>query len=465
MSLGTFTPGEIKARPGRYVRLVGTGQSPAATPSGRVAVVAIATDGPLNTPTELTSEGQLTALFGAAGGTDVARQAFLGGVEVVQFVRPGSGGAAAELQLDDDDTPSATGVITLTWRHVGVNGNSAKATVRDDPADGSFGQLLIYLGTELLDTVSFAAGSDEVDGLVAALADNDYVSAVKDAAGTGTLARATDLAFTGGSAPTVNSASYTTAYAALNGTSFDVITIDSVTPSVHTALGAQLDSWAQIGKRVEGVVGEPKSVAIADRLTHAAANNNDLMRYVAMGWNDGDGDVEGAAAAGRIAGEIASQPKADTFVTGLVIAGALTLLESISPTQYETAVTSGAIMFRINAAGQIAVDAGVTTRVTLGEDEDSGVKKIRRMRIRMHMLDRVVSATESLTVRNDEDGQKALIGAAQYELNRLVSEGALAEAEAFIDPDNPPADDNVWIGVGFRDVDSADKVYFTFRLR
>lgn len=473
----TFLPRETKLRPGVYVRTINVG-GPAvpASPAGVVGMPRTASWGPVGVPTVVSSPDAAKLLFGEPDNGPLM-QAFAAGAESLIVVRVGAAGVAAHLDLQDI-TPAVG--VTLTAKYPGVGGNGAtgsglKATLQNHPTDTTRKQLLIYQGTTLVQTVTFVkapVGSTESDALVSALAasGSDYVVATRGVGAGATLTNVTSQNLTGGTDSAITGSDYTTALGVLEPLTvqFNTLAVDTNDASIQAGVGAWVARVRGDGKRIIAVVGEPTSVALATRMTNAAAFNNPAVVYVGNGFVDTNGvAVEGYLAAARIAAMIAAQPYNESL-TRKVMVGAASVLGGLTGPQVDTSILSGALVFSLNGAGQVQVEYGIDTLVTLAGDQDAGWKKIRRVKTRDTLIDRASLLTEPMigTVTNNSIGQSQVINAVQTVLDGMISEGGLRPgATAALDPANPPTTDSIWLVVSADDLDSVEKLYTTFRLR
>jgi len=122
------------------------------------------------------------------------------------------------------------------------------------------------------------------------------------------------------------------------------------------------------------------------------------------------------------------------------------------------------LVFTMSAQKQVHIEYGINTFVTPDADHDAGWKKIRRVKTRDNLIDRITATWDPLIgkVNNNADGRATLIAAAQGIINQMVAEGALLAGTIYEDPNNPPAGDSAWFVVQVDDLDSAEKVYITF---
>lgn len=469
MAGAVFQVGEQKIRPGVYVRVTNIGEPPEAiVPQGIVAALFRASWGPLAQVTYLENADAVTATFGSAGTIDTALEAFRGGCRRVVGYRLGSGGAKASITLKDTATTPAD-VVTITAKYEGVRGNDFKVTVRDSLTDTTKRELLLYEGVTLLQAITFAKGTGEPQALVDAVnaSNSPYITATKVADGNGILATVTQQALTGGQDPTVNGQSYSAGLSAIEAIDWNVLAVDTDDTSTHAVVQTYIDRVRNEGKRVIGVVGEPTSVQLSTRLANARAFNDPAIVYVANGFKGSDGVArEGYKAAARVAGMIAAANITESL-THYVVKGATEIVGALTNAEIEQAIQSGALVFTMSAQKMIQIEYGINTFVVPTADMDMGWQKIRRVRTRDNLMDRIAATWEPLVgkVTNSPDGRATLIAAAQGIINKMIAEGALLDGSIWEDPNNPPAGDSAWFVVAVDDLDSLEKIYITFQFR
>lgn len=458
--------GETKVRPGVYVRITNVG-APAQgnVPQGTVAALFQATWGPLG-KTILESADAVTDTYGSGGNTVVPTEAFNGGCRKVVGYRLGTGGTKGALTLQDTTAVTPVNVVRLDALYVGTRGNSLKATVRDSLTDGTKRELLIYEGTTLRQTFTFAkGGGGEVDALVAAVAaGSSWITATKLAPGNQTMAAITQSAFTTGADPAVDGSSYSTALTAIEAEDWNVLCVDTDTTSIHATVQSYIDRVRSEGKRVRAVLGEPTSVAFATRKANASAFNDPAIAYVANGFQKSDGtNLEGFKAAARVAGMQAASPY-NQSLTHAIVTTATDLVGGLTNAEIEQAINAGCLVFTKNAAGQVQIEYDINTFVTTTADLDAGWKKNRRVKTRDYLIATISATWDPLVgkVDNNPDGRATLIAAAQGVINAMIRAGALQDGKVIEDPDLAPAGESAWFKIqNLVDNDSAEKMYLT----
>ncbi|CEP67883.1 Tail sheath protein [Moorella glycerini] len=469
MAGSVFQVGEQKIRPGVYVRVTNIGEpAVAVVPQGIVAALLRASWGPLGQVVTLENADAITATYGSGGTLDVAAEAFRGGCRRVLAYRLGTGGTKATLTLKDTAATPAD-VVTLTAKYEGIRGNDFKITIRDSLTDATKRELLVYEGTTLRQTITFAKGTGEPQALVDAVtaSNSPWITATKLADGNGTLAAINQQALAGGTDPTVTGTDYSAGLSAIEAIDWNVLAVDTEDPATHTTVQTYIDRVRNEGKRVLAVVGEPTSVALTTRLANAAAFNDPPIIYVANGFKGSDGVArEGYKAAARVAGMVAAAQITDSL-THAVVRNATELVGALTNAEIEQAIQSGALVFTMSAQKQVQIEYGINTFVTPTADMDAGWKKIRRVRTRDNLMDRIAATWDPLIgkINNSPDGRATLIASAQGIINTMIAEGALLAGTIYEDPNNPPAGDSAWFVAQVDDLDSAEKVYATFAFR
>ncbi len=465
---GFFTIGETKDRPGIYKRIENNGSFDTAGARAGIGAAVVSGDwGPLNMANVITATEDLTDYVGGETGSGykAIKEMFKGGVETIVVVRAGSGGTKASLTLGDTAS-TAVDVVTLTAKYPGTMPLSV--SIQTSLTDASFKEVTIYTGTRTLEKFQITAGSAEVDGIVAALAGSAYVDAAKIAAGTGTLKTITQTSLTGGVQPTVNNTAYGTAMDAANSELFDVIAVDTNDTDVHATLAAFVARIYLGGDYPIGVISEPHSVTIANRKTHATAFNDEKIVYVYNGWKDASGNsYEGYMAAARIAGMIAASASNESL-THRSVSGAVSLIDTLTNTDIIAAIKAGCLVISRSKTGLIMIEKAINTLVSATGDKDAGWKKIRRVKTRFELMNRIEINVEPLVgaVNNDPDGRAAIIAAGQTVLDAMVAEGKILAGATFaLDENYQPTGDSAWFIIQADDIDSFEIGYLTFRFR
>jgi hypothetical protein len=407
---------------------------------GVVAVVGVANDGPVASAKTLTSLGQLDQVYASGAGRNVAAEAWRGGALQEVFVRAGQNDGVVATKTLVDTTGSPINAVRLDWKNPGTRGNGASVTVVDSIAAPSTTRTLsLFINAVLVESFNFAKGSSgigEPQALVDAIGgatgtNSSYLNATKLADGTKILATvASPTTFASGANPTVNAAAYTTAMGILEGVPWNVAVFDTqdtvtIQPSIVT--------WA---KTLEGkglyrlvAIGDPVSVTptVATRYGRAAGFNQWNLLYVGdqfvrTNFDGTTSTVEGAEAAGRVAGLVAKDDIVSTSSAQLLGTDVTALSASATMIASDVAasIQNGMIVFNLDDNRRAQIAAGVTSYVTLDGVHSRRWKNILRVVRRYRLMINVSAAWQHLDVENDENGRGTVIAKAQDEIDTLV---------------------------------------------
>lgn len=457
---GTFLLGEKKVRPGVYYRRERAGITTEGAINGICAVLYQSNWGALNEVFDF-DQTMLNEVEDYAGdGADIIREALLGGATTVRAVRVGGEtGTSATITLKTaDSTPKDAVKITAKYP-----GKRAFTIVVDTDLISDQRRVRILDGVQVFQQFMFDTSSDEAASLVEAMANNRFFVAEK--LNKGELADVTQTAFTAGTNPTVTNESYDVGTNVLERYRWNVIIADSSSVDVHATLFNFVKQSYETGHLGMACVAEEKSVALATRMSHAAAYNDEKMVYVLNGWKSITGTVyNGWLAAARIGGMIAGS-ETNTSVTHDVIQSALELLEPMTNGEIIRAETKGCLVLSINDDDQIWIDNAINTLVTLNANMDEGWRKVRRTKCRFELIDRINRTHDKLigNINNDDNGRATIIAAAQKVINEMAGEAKLMpQSYVELDEAHPPEGDSVYLKLYILDIDSAEKIYNSF---
>ena len=221
---GTFILGETKVRPGTYFNIQKKGGNAAAgVMNGVTAVIFRADLGPLNEAIELSAEDGYEGTFGTALTTDAMKEAIAGGAKTIIACRVGNGGTQVSIKLQDSE---ATDVVSITAKYPGAK--DFVVTVREKLSDSTLKECIFYAGTTEFEKVEFAAGTDEANALVDALASSKNFKAEVIKSGTVTLQNVSQSQFTKGTDPQVTNGDYSNAFKQVEAYEFNTICADCV---------------------------------------------------------------------------------------------------------------------------------------------------------------------------------------------------------------------------------------------
>lgn len=462
-----FNEGETKVRPGVYQRHTNIGfNAVISSQDGYCAIPIQASWGPLGKVVRNIVANDLTKNYGSgtygAGYTVPAASAmFDGGASVVYTYRLGTGGKQASKELDG---------LTVTAKYPGTMAISV--AVQEKLGDKTTKKFQVYAGTTLVEEFPFAAdGKAEGENLVAAAANSKYVIVTGSATTVEVLAVASG-ALEGGENPTVTNEDYSKAFAAFEPYYYNTIALDVDDPDMTLSLMLQayLANAYKLGKLGMAVVGDKATVDFETRCAHAKAFNDCKVVYLGGGWMSGTESKDGVMAICYTAGVIASTPS-NQGIVHTVINGATELCgETLTFAQYEDAIAAGMLLPAMSNDGSIWYDSGINTLITPDEGtQDLGWKKIRRVKVRFELMDRLdrTLAPKVGRVSAGTDGIADIVQAGQRVLDAMANnEGKLKRGAQFIeDKANPASGDSAWFIIQADDIDSLEKIYLQYQFR
>lgn len=458
-----FKLGEQKVRPGVYVRWYNDGGSGTFGGSTGVAAAVVKSNwGPTEKVVQVNDLSQIDKVIGSGYGAEVVEQALLGGAVEVLVVRAGLGGEHSEGILKDDE-----GLESLKISSKYPSSREFNITIREALNDDEK-ELIAYEGTRVIERHSFKKGGDEAKELADLLnvASVYFVAQVQGDGGK--VDSVVNESLTGGSDPSVVAQDYIDAFTLLERKFYDGITVDTEDTAIHASLNAFINRNLQEGSRIIGVLGEKVDTPFATRIANAKAFNNFAMIHVGNGFLVGESEIDGALAAARVLGEMVSGNYKDSL-TKKEISGSTGIYGELTPSEYIEAAKNGMMVFSESVNGLAQIDYGINTLVSPGTDEDDGWKKIRRVRTRYELIDRIaftLANAMSTGVDNNNDGRQYIITLANGIINQMIADGGLESGEMIIDDANPPQGDSVWFKFdNLVDLDGIEKVYLAFGFR
>lgn len=314
---GTFILGETKVRPGTYFNIQKKGGNAAAgVMNGVTAVIFRADFGPLNEAIELSAEDGYEGTFGTALTTDAMKEAIAGGAKTIIACRVGNGGTQGSIKLQDSDSTDA---VSITAKYPGAK--DFVVTVREKLSDSTLKECIFYAGTTEFEKVEFAAGTDEANALVDALASSKNFKAEVIKSGTVTLQNVSQSQFTKGTDPQVTNGDYSNAFKQAEAYEFNTICVDTEDTSVHLLLQSFINRIFDAASLTQAVVAEKHTVDLETREAHAASFNDEKMHYVLNAHvNEQGTEIDGYQTAARIAGMIGAVA-ANSSLTHTVVSG------------------------------------------------------------------------------------------------------------------------------------------------
>lgn len=466
---GTFLLGEKKVRPGVYYRYENAGNvSTVGATNGVLACLFQSNWGPVNKQFEMdvTMINNISDYYGIGDGIKVLSEGFKGGALTIRAVRVGGDdGVASTIKL-----LNSTGqeVVQLDAAYVGDR--AFTVSVRTNLVNNER-QCVIYDGTEIFEQYSFDAGENEAENLVEAmrlsknfnailLKPSNYVASA--------LESVTQAPMTVGKNPTVTVASYSKGSDVLERYKWNCIIADTDDSDVQDVLESFVQQSYETGHLGMCCIAGTSYEGMDARIAKAASINDEKVVYLLHGWEDSSGvNHEGWIAAARLGGMIAAF-ETNTTITHDVIQGAVNLIEPLTNGEIIKAEQRGCLVLSLNDSEQIWVDSAINTLVTPDDNQDEGWKKIRRVKTRFELMDRVDSTCEKLVakVNNDTDGRQTVMAAAQNVINEMIAEKKLFDGSVIYEDAGHPAEgDSAWFTLAIDDIDSLEKIYMTYRFR
>ncbi|MFA9457430.1 phage tail sheath subtilisin-like domain-containing protein [Halalkalibacter sp. AB-rgal2] len=457
----TFQPGEQKVRPGTYFRISNIGDPPfLAGAVGIAATIVQSNWGPLGEVIDLEGSNEITSKIGLTG-VNVLSEVFRGGAREIKAIRVGSGGTRAELVLKDGNEED---VIRLSTKY--PTSRQFRLIIRDVLGDADKRECLVYEEMQERERLVFTT-DNQIEAFVDVInKESVFFDAEKMSDGDGTLESIFNSLVDGGADPQVTGEDYVIAEEILETVDWNILITDSADASIHATIHSYIDRLRNEGKRVMAVVGEPTEISLSQRLTNSASYNFPGVLYVANGFETARGPVEGVNAAARVAGMILGS-NYNSSITHAIVTGAADLIGPLTNQQIIDAINAGAIVFSRNALGQIQVEYGITTFISPNDELDAGWSKIRRVRTRDTLIERVLRSTDPLVgqINNDDDGRATIVSIVNGIIQQMTNENGLLGGECYVDPSQQPVGDSSWFVIEVDDVDSMEKVYFTFGFR
>ena len=233
-------------------------------------------------------------------------------------------------------------------------------------------------------------------------------------------------------------------------------------------LDAYMDRVYEAGNYPMCTIAADSSKELEDRMTIAKSFNDPKITYVLNSAVDAAGrKYEGYQIAARIGGIIASTP-ANQSVTHEVVTNMIDLDRPLTNTEIVRALKSGCIVLTKNNDGQVWIEQGINTLITPNAEQDEGWKKIRRVKTRFELMQRMDNTLEKIIgkANNDPDGRATVIAAGNKLIKLMFREGKLLDGGYMMeDPSNPPEGDSAWFIIAVDDVDSIEFVYLLYRYR
>lgn len=453
-----YAIGEKKVRPGVYYRISkNEGSSVAAALDGIVAFVMAANWGPVDKVVTCESAKSIRETFGSGAGVDAACEIFAATASTVYIKRlSGANGTAGTV-----GTTKVGSVLNLNALY--PSERTFIVTVKEKAGDATIKQVETREGTSILETLEFAANeTDETAAFISAIAESSYITAEKLTDGVITTGEYTLT----GTNPTNTVADYADAFYALEPFNYITLAADSIDEDVIGAICSYKEEANTSGKLFIAVTGDTPETAFKTRCSKAAACNDEGIVFLGSSWEEGTDLLVGVPAVAYTAGVIAATP-ANKGIVHSKITGATDVPEKLTNAQYVEAIKNGLLLVSMGPEGQVWYDSGINTLITPNDLQDDGWKKIRRVRTRYELMNRIdrTLAPKIGNVNCDADGIAYIIQSATAVINEMVAEGKLSGGSFYEDTENPHAGDSSWFVIEVDDLDSLEKIYLHYQFR
>ncbi len=247
-----------------------------------------------------------------------------------------------------------------------------------------------------------------------------------------------------------------------------MVLVDSDEAAVHAIIQSFVDRMYQYGKYPMCIFGASSATNLDTRIATCKGYNDAKVHYLLNAWKDASGtNYEGYLGAARIGGMICAGAS-NVSLTNTSVTGAVELSEYLTNSEIIKCLKAGAIVITKNKSGAIVIEKGINTLNNPAANEDEGWKKIRRVKERFEMFDRIDRTLEPLRAKlnNDDDGRATVIAAMLRVLDAMVGEHKLlGGGTVIIDPDKAPVGDSAWFKIAVDDIDSLERIYLTYQLR
>lgn len=464
MSSLKYFEGEIKKRPGLYNRTsnADNGITVAGAINGIGAIAITAPWGPVGEVKKFSGTNmaaEVALAYGATGNGPESVQAFInGGLDTLYVYRVGTGGTKSTITLD--------AAVEVSAKYPGTRVFNVQ--VRASLADSNKKEMLLFEGTTLLQKYEFAGTAQDLVNVITA-SESEYITATAlEGKGATALTEAASTAMTAGTEPTVTNTDYSVAFAKLEPYTYNVITIDKDDAGVRALLANYAAAAEETGKRIIVVFGTNNTVAFSARCTEAKSYNAANVCFCGSGYYNADGKAIGKNAGDTranaiMAGYIAASPTKGSVIHQ-PIAGAVDVVEKLTNTDYVTAIESGLLLLSVGSGGQVWFDSGVNTLTNPAANQDEGWKKIKRVKIRYELLDRMDRTLEPFVgqVNAVSNGFDTIIQAGQKLIDTMIQESKLLSGSITLDKSTA---DSGWFSIVVVDADTLEKIYLHYQFR
>lgn len=448
--------------------------------------------GPLKTPTLLTSFGQFLNLFkgdpsNPTSGFNAVLQAFegdqdFGGAAAVLAYRMGTvtGSPAAKATRTLQNTTPAL-ALTMTAKYEGTLANGLTVTTQDFAGDATRNQLLLFRGTQLLETYTYLDA--DIAGLATQInASSNWMTAVANVTGVA-LANVSGQAFSAGAdGGTLVTGDYTTAMSDLGTQRFGVLTFENLTDAPITA---SLKSWVQTqqtaGYRFFFVTGGVGSESSSTAITRAGTLNDPNIVTIGQG-NLTDNNLLTSAGvptaltpaqfAPRLAGSLAA--RGERYSLTYAKFPGIVLAQGATASEIAAAQAGGLIVLdrMSDSTATVRIANGVTTYTTTTDPTTpKPIFMMPKFVATMQGLQNDLTLWSDANIIGKQTVDNDTRTAVLAQINELMRQRELLGSvqpgwSAFVDPTPPPSDSDAFVAfvILAKFGRSVEQVYFTGQL-
>ncbi len=449
-----------KIRPGTYINVDATGSDSIKRGTRGVVLIPLIGNGWGEDKSVVTvkaskMDAQATKLGFKPSENILTKQALLNAATVLLYIINSGVKAAVTTTLAaaTDDDPAVT--LTATAKYEGATGNSLKVSSTAN-ADSTF-DVAVYLGTETVETFKglttcqdlVDAGSEYIDFTGSDLTQN--------------LAAFSSATLTGGSTSTPTASDFTGFLDALENIKCNAVAIPTTESSLITAAISKVKYLRDdIGKTVVFVV--PNQSA-------GTANYEGIINVANSVILEDETVVTVPQVTAFVAGACAGADEL-TSNTGLVHPLAVDISGELTNEAAEQAITEGKMFFSFDNDENVAIEYDINSLHTFTDKRTEDYRKNKVVRVYDAIADSIRATFPPNRFQNAKLGWDRVDGLGQVLLRSFSDdeggEGAITEVDYskdfLVDRDKSEGD-SMYINVGIKAVDMAEKLYFQVNTR
>ncbi len=384
----------------------------------------------------------------------LTREALIGAATVIAYIINDGTKATKTITVTaaHDDDPATE--VTATAKYKGTRGNDLKVVCAAN-ADSTF-EVSILLGTE---TMEVFTGLTTIATLVDV--DSKYID-FTSSDGTATLAAFASQSLAGGTTTTPVTADFTNFLDAAENIKCNAIAI----PTSDSSLIVSAIAKAKYMRDTQG-----KTVIIVVAGATAAQANYEGVINVVNNYKIGDETVALIDATGYVAGITAGADEL-TSNTAVVHEAATEIVGALANEQAEAAILDGKFFFSYNNDGNVSVEYDINSLHTFTSKRPKDYRKNKIIRVFDAISDTIRGTFPPNLFQNSKLGWDRVDGLGQVLLKMYSDdeggEGAITEVDYsndFLVDREKSEGDSMFINVGIKPVDMAEKLYFQVNTR